>query len=113
MNERRRDAINRIESTGAKVVLFDSPLYGPERDRFIKQAKCVFNAHFYHKQLIRAGACVACRWAPQWCLNVQELANPHVAFRRQRVLGATRSPGRLLRQQSLPPRPTMKQQKPR
>ncbi|MCH8179345.1 MAG: methyltransferase domain-containing protein [Proteobacteria bacterium] len=47
LNDRRRDMLARIESTGAKVVLFDAPLYGPERDSFIKQAKCVFNAHFY------------------------------------------------------------------
>lgn len=47
LNERRRAMLDRIEATGAKVVLFDSPLYGPERDQFILQAKCVFNAHFY------------------------------------------------------------------
>lgn len=47
MNERRRETIRRIESQGVKVSLFDSPLYGPERDEFIVQAKAVFNAHFY------------------------------------------------------------------
>lgn len=47
LNDRRRAMLDRIESTGAKVVMFDSPLYGPERDEFIVQAKCVFNAHFY------------------------------------------------------------------
>ena len=47
MNDRRRAMIERIEAQGVKVSLFDSPLYGPERDKFIMQSKAVFNAHFY------------------------------------------------------------------
>ncbi|MDI1258556.1 methyltransferase domain-containing protein [Aquabacterium sp.] len=47
MNDRRRAMINRIEAQGVKVSLFDSPLYGPERDQMIVQSKAVFNAHFY------------------------------------------------------------------
>ncbi len=47
LNERRKAMIARIEAQGANVVLFDAPLYGPERDQYIVQAKCVFNAHFY------------------------------------------------------------------
>lgn len=47
MNERRRAMLDRIEAQGVNVSLFDGPLYGPERDQFIAQAKAVFNAHFY------------------------------------------------------------------
>ncbi len=47
MNERRRALLQRIEAQGLKVSLFDAPLYGPERDAVILQAKVVFNAHFY------------------------------------------------------------------
>ena len=47
MNERRKAMLARIEAQGVKVSLFDAPLYGPERDAIILQAKVVFNAHFY------------------------------------------------------------------
>lgn len=47
MNERRRVLLDRIQAQGVNVSQFDSPLYGPERDQFILQAKAVFNAHFY------------------------------------------------------------------
>ncbi|HZE91833.1 MAG TPA: methyltransferase domain-containing protein [Rhizobacter sp.] len=47
MNERRRTLLKRIEAQGRRVTLFDAPLYGPERDAIILQAKVVFNAHFY------------------------------------------------------------------
>jgi SAM-dependent methyltransferase len=47
MNERRRAMLDRIEAQGVSVSLFDGPLYGPERDQYILQAKAVFNAHFY------------------------------------------------------------------
>lgn len=47
LNDRRRAMIERIEAQGVSVAMFDSPLYGDERDDFIRQAKCVFNAHFY------------------------------------------------------------------
>jgi hypothetical protein len=45
LNERRRRMIAAIEAQGVSVSLFDAPLYGPERDRFIRQAKAVFNCH--------------------------------------------------------------------
>lgn len=81
MNERRRDMINRIESTGAKVVLFDSPLYGPERDEFIKQAKCVFNAHFYASSRFEQARVSHCLSLGTPVVSERsELANPHVAF---------------------------------
>ena len=47
MNERRRAWLDRIEALGLSVAMFDGPLYGPERDQFIMQAKAVVNAHFY------------------------------------------------------------------
>lgn len=47
VNERRRTLLARIEAQGVVVSQFDGPLYGPDRDAFICQAKAVYNAHFY------------------------------------------------------------------
>lgn len=47
MNARRRAFLNRIEAAGFSVASFDSPVYGAERDAFIRQAKAVVNCHFY------------------------------------------------------------------
>ena len=47
VNERREQLIKQVESSGRTVTLLSSPLYGPERDELIKQAKAVFNCHFY------------------------------------------------------------------
>lgn len=47
VNERRRELLARIEAQGVVVSQFDGPLYGPDRDAFICQAKAVYNAHFY------------------------------------------------------------------
>ena len=47
MNPRRRAWLDRIEVLGYTVSVFDAPLYGPERDSLITQAKVVLNAHFY------------------------------------------------------------------
>jgi len=47
MNPRRQRFIERIERQGFSVATFDSPLYGPERDQFIAQAKAVVNCHYY------------------------------------------------------------------
>jgi SAM-dependent methyltransferase len=62
LNERRREMIARIESTGVQVSLFDGALYGPERDAYIVQAKAVFNAHFYETsrfEQARASHCLS------------------------------------------------------
>lgn len=81
MNERRRDMIKRIESTGRKVVLFDSPLYGPERDQFIMQAKCVFNAHFYASSRFEQARVSHCLSLGTPVVSERSaLARPHVAF---------------------------------
>ena len=38
---------SRWKRSGRTVTLLGSPLYGPERDELIRQAKAVFNCHFY------------------------------------------------------------------
>ncbi len=47
INDRRRALIARIEACGWNVSVFDHPLYGEERDHFIRQAKAVLNCHYY------------------------------------------------------------------
>ncbi|MDM4764510.1 hypothetical protein [Pelomonas sp. SE-A7] len=47
LNERRARMLARIEAQGVQVAQFDSPLYGPERDDYIRLSKAVFNAHYY------------------------------------------------------------------
>jgi len=47
MNPRRQAFIQRVEACGWNVASFDHPLYGPERDHFVRQAKAVLNCHFY------------------------------------------------------------------
>jgi SAM-dependent methyltransferase len=47
MNPRRRAWIDRIEALGLEVTTFDQPLYGAERDHYIRQSKAVLNTHFY------------------------------------------------------------------
>jgi SAM-dependent methyltransferase len=47
MNPRRQAIIQRIEATGTPVTLVDGPVYGPERDQLVRQAKAVLNCHFY------------------------------------------------------------------
>lgn len=47
VNERRKAIFSRIEACGWSVSMFDHPLYGEERDQFIRQAKAVLNCHFY------------------------------------------------------------------
>jgi SAM-dependent methyltransferase len=47
INERRRHLIGQIEAAGCRIAMFDHPLYGPERDEIILQAKAVLNLHYY------------------------------------------------------------------
>lgn len=47
VNEKRKAIFSRIEACGWSVSLFDHPLYGDERDQFIRHAKAVLNCHFY------------------------------------------------------------------
>lgn len=47
LNPRRRELIARIEAAGRRVALLDTPLYGPERDDLLRNAKVVLNLHYY------------------------------------------------------------------
>lgn len=47
LNDRRRAFIADVEASGVQVTLFDHPIYGPERDQFIRQSKAVLNCSFY------------------------------------------------------------------
>jgi hypothetical protein len=61
-NPRRRAFIERVEATGLRVSMFDQPLYGPERDLFVRQAKAVLNCHFYETsrfERVRAFHCLS------------------------------------------------------
>ncbi|MDE2433153.1 MAG: methyltransferase domain-containing protein [Burkholderiales bacterium] len=81
MNDRRSEMLKRIESTGAKVVTFDSPLYGPERDQFIMQAKCVFNAHFYASSRFEQARVSHCLSLGTPVVSERsDHAKPHAAF---------------------------------
>ena len=62
MNPRRRAYIDRVEACGVKVAMFDRPIYGPERDHFIRQAKAVLNCHFYETsrfEQVRVSHCLS------------------------------------------------------
>jgi hypothetical protein len=63
INERRKSLIAQIEATGVQVAVFDTPLYGPERDHFIRQAKAVVNLAFYESarfEQVRAFFTLSC-----------------------------------------------------
>ena len=47
LNPRRQAYLQRVEACGLQVATFDHPLYGPERDHFVRQAKAVLNCHYY------------------------------------------------------------------
>lgn len=47
MNERRKHLIAAIEAAGVPVTILNGPVYGPERDEAVRQAKLVLNVHFY------------------------------------------------------------------
>jgi SAM-dependent methyltransferase len=62
LNERRRRFIARVEACGHQVAMFDRPLYGEERDRYIRQSKAVLNCHFYDSatfEQVRAFHCLS------------------------------------------------------
>lgn len=60
MNDRRRAFIQRVEALGVGVACFDSPLYGDERDTFIRQAKAVLNCHFYESSRFEQARAFQC-----------------------------------------------------
>lgn len=47
VNPRRQALFKRLEAAGVNVTLFDHPLYGAERDAYIRQAKAVLNCSHY------------------------------------------------------------------
>ncbi|GAB4115505.1 MAG: hypothetical protein Fur0014_17780 [Rubrivivax sp.] len=62
MNDRRRAFIERVEHCGIAVTVFDKPVYGPERDQFVRQAKAVLNCHYYESsrfEQVRAFQCLS------------------------------------------------------
>jgi SAM-dependent methyltransferase len=62
MNPRRSALIERIERCGVQVAMFDSALYGDERDPYIARAKAVLNLHFYDSsrfEQVRASHCLS------------------------------------------------------
>jgi hypothetical protein len=62
LNERRKQYIERIESCGVQVCLFDHPLYSEERDQYIRQAKAVINCQYYETgtfEQVRAFHCLS------------------------------------------------------
>ena len=62
LNPRRRAYIDRVEACGVKVALFDQPIYGPERDDFIRQSKAVLNCHHYEAsrfEQVRVSHCLS------------------------------------------------------
>ena len=81
MNERRRRWLNRIESLGLAVTMFDGPLYGPERDEFILQAKAVVNVHFYETSRFEQARVAHCLSLGTPVISERtERTQPHAAF---------------------------------
>ncbi|MEH2920907.1 methyltransferase domain-containing protein [Samsonia erythrinae] len=60
MNEKRKKILDLIESAGVSVSTFSSPLYGPERDFFIRNSKCVFNCHYYDSAIFEEARAFNC-----------------------------------------------------
>lgn len=62
MNERRRRFIAQVEESGVQVSMFDHPIYGPERDSMIVQAKAVLNCSYYETsrfEQVRVSHCLS------------------------------------------------------
>ncbi len=88
LNPRREQLIKQVESSGRSVTLLSSPVYGPERDGLIRQAKVVLNCHFYDSarfEQARAFQCLSLGTPV-----VSEWTASHAgagSVRRQRLLG--------------------------
>jgi SAM-dependent methyltransferase len=80
MNPRRRALLDRIEALGLQVAMFDGPMYGPERDAFIAQAKAVVNLHFYPSarfEQVRVSHCLSLGTP---VISERSADAPHAAF---------------------------------
>ncbi len=81
MNPRRAAWIERIEALGVNVSVFDSALYGPERDHHIAQAKAVLNVHFYESSRFEQARVSHCLSLGTPVISERtERTNPHAAF---------------------------------
>lgn len=60
VNPRRQAWIAEVEAAGVQVSMFDHPLYGEERDSFIRQAKAVFNCHYYESSRFEQARAFQC-----------------------------------------------------
>lgn len=72
VNAERQALIDRIQACGVDVARFDRPLYGPERDAYIAQAKAVLNIPFY----------AANRFEQVRVFNALSIGTPVVSLRR-------------------------------
>ena len=72
MNESRAAVISRIEKCGLEVAHFVQPMFGPERDAYIKQARAVLNIPFY----------ASTRFERTRVFNALSLGTPVVSLRR-------------------------------
>jgi len=62
LNERRARLIERVRACGRNVHVLAAPLFGPERDHLVRQARAVLNCHFYEAarfESIRAHVCLS------------------------------------------------------
>lgn len=62
LNERRVRLIERVRACGRTVHVLTTPLFGPERDSLVRQARAVLNCHFYETarfESIRAHVCLS------------------------------------------------------
>jgi len=81
MNARRRAWLDRIEALGFNIAMFDAPLYGPERDQYIAQAKVVLNVPFYETSRFEQARVSHCLSLGTPVISERtELSNPHPAF---------------------------------
>jgi hypothetical protein len=81
MNARRQAWIERIESLGHTVAVFDSALYGAERDHYIAQAKAVLNVHFYESSRFEQARVSHCLSLGTPVISERtEHTRPHPAF---------------------------------
>ena len=81
LNERRKALIRRVESTGVTVSLFDKPIYGEERDAFVRQAKAVLNFSFYESSRFEQARASQCLSLGTPVVSERHPAsNPHPAY---------------------------------
>lgn len=62
LNERRSEAIAKIQALGVQVFVPDRPVYGPERDKLVANSKAVFNWGYYEAnrfEQVRASVCLS------------------------------------------------------